>query len=420
MVAELISVGTELLLGNIVNTNAAFLARECARLGLSLYYQTTVGDNPARLRETLQQALERSDVVFLGGGLGPTKDDLTKEITAEVFGWELKEDAHTRERIQAYFDARGIESITDNNWKQAMVPEEAMVVDNDNGTAPGLILEKEGKIAILLPGPPNELIPMFRKSIYPYLHGKQPETIVSEMVKLCGIGESRAETVIADLIDTQTNPTIATYAKTGEVHLRVTAKAESEDAARLLIKPVLKELRERFGDQIYTTDEHVSLEEAVVNLLREQDLTLTTVESCTGGLFAGRLVNVPGVSQVFKQGFVAYSNKAKRKLAGVKKATLREFGAVSARTAREMAKGAILTTGADAAVAITGIAGPDGGNEKKPVGLVYIAVAIRGKMYVQECHFTGDRFKIRESSVASALTLLRTGIMETADHEWYA
>ena len=221
--------------------------------------------------------------------------------------------------------------------------------------------------------------------------------------------------MISDMIEAQTNPTIATYAKTREVHLRVTARAESEEAARLLIKPVLKELRVRFGSQIYTTDEHVSLEQAVVDLLKEQELTLTTVESCTGGLLAGRLVNVPGVSEVLKQGFVTYSNKAKRKLVGVKKATLREYGAVSDRTAREMARGAILTTGADAAVAVTGIAGPDGGSVEKPVGLVYIAVAVRGQMYVQECHFTGDRLKIRESSVASALTLLRTGILETAE-----
>ena len=382
MTAELISVGTELLLGNIVNTNAAFLARECASLGLSLYYQTTVGDNPERLRAAVKQALERSDVVILSGGLGPTQDDLTKEITAEVFGKNLVEDIRTKERIQAYFDARGTGEIPENNWKQAMVPEGARVVDNENGTAPGLILEQEGKTAILLPGPPNELVPMFRKDIYPYLHRKLPETIVSEMVKLCGIGESRAEMMIADLIAAQSNPTIATYAKTGEVHLRVTARAENEDAAELL---------------------------------REQELTVTTVESCTGGLLAGRLVNVPGVSEVFKQGFVTYSNKAKRKLVGVKKTTLKEFGAVSDRTAREMAKGAILMTGSDAAVAVTGIAGPDGGSEEKPVGLVYIAAAVRGQTYVQECHFTGDRAKIRESSVAAALTLLRRGILETAE-----
>ncbi len=416
MTAELISVGTELLLGNIVNTNAAFLARECAKLGLSVYYQTTVGDNPKRLKEALCQALKRSDVVILSGGLGPTRDDLTKEITAEALGLGLSEDAHTRERIQAYFDARGTEEIPENNWKQAMVPEGALVIDNDNGTAPGLILEKDGKTAVLLPGPPNELVPMFRKDIYPWLHRKQPETIVSEMVKLCGIGESRAELLIADLIERQGNPTIATYAKTGEVHLRVTARAKDEEAAELLIKPVVEELRARFGAQIYTMDERVSLEEAVVDLLREQELTVTTVESCTGGLLAGRLVNVPGVSEVLKQGFVTYSNKAKRKLVGVKKATLRESGAVSEKTAREMARGAVLATGADAAVAVTGIAGPDGGTEEKPVGLVYIAAAVRGQTYVQECHFTGDRVKIRESSVAAALTLLRKGILETAEN----
>ena len=189
MTAELISVGTELLLGNIVNTNAAFLARECAGLGLSVYYQTTVGDNPQRLEAAVRQALSRSDVVILSGGLGPTQDDLTKEIAASVFGLPLKEDAHTRERIQAYFDARGAKEIAENNWKQAMVPEGALVLDNENGTAPGLILEKDGKTAVLLPGPPGELIPMFRKAVYPYLHRKQPEIIVSEMVKLCGIGE---------------------------------------------------------------------------------------------------------------------------------------------------------------------------------------------------------------------------------------
>ena len=414
MTAEPISVGTELLLGNIVNTNAAFLAQECAKLGLSVYYQTTVGDNPGRLKAAVEQALERSDVVILSGGLGPTQDDLTKEITAEAFGMKLVEDDHTRERIQAYFDARGTKKIAENNWKQAMVPEGAVVVDNDNGTAPGLILEKDGKTAILLPGPPGELIPMFQKDIFPWLHQRQPETIVSEMVKLCGIGESSAEMMIADLIAAQSNPTIATYAKTGEVHLRVTARAEDEESAKRMMAPVLKELKVRFGNHIYTMDEHVSLEDAVVGLLQEQGLTVTTVESCTGGLIAGRLVNVPGVSEVFKQGFVTYSNKAKRKLVGVKKTTLREFGAVSDKTAREMARGAVLVTGADAAVAVTGIAGPDGGTEEKPVGLVYIAAAVRGQTYVQECHFTGNRAKIRESTVAAALTLLRRAVLETA------
>ncbi|MCI9252920.1 MAG: competence/damage-inducible protein A [Lachnospiraceae bacterium] len=413
MIVELISVGTEILLGNIVNTNAAYLSEKCAQLGLSLYYQTVVGDNSDRLEETLKLALERSDIVILGGGLGPTKDDLTKEAAARVLGKKLVEDPHSRELIQKFFDTRGIKEITDNNWKQALVPEGAIVVDNDNGTAPGLILEEGEKTLILLPGPPGEMKPMFEKDIFPYLNKKQPEIIVSEMIKICGMGESRVETMIADLIEKQTNPTIATYAKIGEVHLRLTAKAADEAAARKLMKPVIRELKVRFGGSIYTTNEKMTLEESVVQLLKEQDLTLTTVESCTGGLFTGRLVNVQGASEVLKQGFITYSNKAKRKLIGVKKLTLKEFGAVSDKTAKEMAKGAILTTGSDVAVSITGIAGPDGGTKEKPVGLVYIAVSVKGNMRVEEYHFTGNRMKIRESAVVAALTLLRTSILET-------
>lgn len=414
MVVELISVGTEILLGNIVNTNAAFLSEKCAQLGLSLYYQTVVGDNPERLRETLTLALERSDVVILGGGLGPTQDDLTKEVAAQVFGRVLKEDAHTRERIAGFFKLRGTkpEEITENNWKQALVPEGATVVENDNGTAPGLILEGNGKIAILLPGPPNEMIPMFNQKIFPYLREKQPEMIVSEMIKICGIGESRVESMISDLIEAQSNPTVATYAKTGEVHLRVTAKAKAEAEARKLIKPMVRELKVRFGNKIYSTEEHVTLEEAVVSLMKEGGMSLTTVESCTGGLFAGRLVNVQGASEVLKQGFITYSNKSKRKLVGVKKLTLKEFGPVSEKTAREMAKGARMVTGCDVAVSITGLAGPDGGTEEKPVGLVYIAVSVQDDMKVQEYRFTGNRAKIRESAVVAALTQLRMSILE--------
>lgn len=413
MIVELISVGTEILLGNIVNTNAAYLSEKCAQLGLSLYYQTVVGDNSERLEETLKTALGRSDVVILGGGLGPTQDDLTKEVTAKVLGKELKEDPHTRELIQGFFNTRGITEITENNWKQALVPEGAIVVDNDNGTAPGLIMEENEKIVILLPGPPGEMKPMFEKDIFPYLNKKQPEIIVSEMVKICGMGESKVEHMIADLIQNQTNPTIATYAKIGEVHLRLTAKAADEAAAKKLMKPMIRELKVRFGGHIYTTDEMMTLEESVVQLLKEQQLTLTTVESCTGGLFTGRLVNVQGASEVLKQGFITYSNKAKRKLIGVKKLTLKEFGAVSEKTAKEMAKGAILTTGSDVAVSITGIAGPDGGTKEKPVGLVYIGVSVKGDMRVKEYHFTGNRAKIRESAVVAAMTLLRTAILET-------
>ncbi len=412
MVVEIVCVGTELLLGNIVNTNAAFLAEQCAALGLSCYYQSVVGDNEERLSRTLGYALDRSDVVILCGGLGPTPDDLTKETAAKVCGLSLVEDAHTRAMIEAYFEKSQWKVIPDNNWKQAMVPEGAIVIDNNNGTAPGIIIEKDGKSVILLPGPPNELIPMFKNDIAGYLNRLQPEIICSKMVKLAGIGESQVADEIDDLIQKQTNPTIATYAKTGEVHLRVTAKVKNEEEAKKLIKPVVKELRERFGNYIYSVKEDETLEEAVVKLLGKHDLSLTTAESCTGGLLAGRLVNVPGVSEVFKQGFITYSDKAKRKLLDVNKATLKKYGAVSEETVKEMAKGGVFATDSDVCVAITGIAGPDGGSEEKPVGTVYIGCYIKDRLMVEKYLFKGNRAKIREYSVVRALDLLRRSILE--------
>lgn len=411
MTVELISVGTEILLGNIVNTNAAYLLEQCARLGLSCFYQTVVGDNEERLSAVFRTAFERSDVVILSGGLGPTQDDLTKETVAKVLGRQMILDEASKKSIQEYFTKRRIE-LTENNWKQAMVPEGAIVVANANGTAPGIIVEEGSKRVILLPGPPNELIPMFEKSIYPYLSEAEPGIIYSRTVKLCGIGESKAETMVADLIAEQENPTIAPYAKTGEVHLRITAKAENEKEAKKLLKPVIKELKNRFGINVYTTDENVTLEQAVVELLLANHLTVTTAESCTGGLLSAKLINVPGVSEVFKHGHVTYSNKAKHKLLGVKKPSLGKYGAVSETVAKEMVKGAAASSKADVAVAITGIAGPDGGSEEKPVGLVYIGCSVCGRVKVKEYHFSGNRNKIRENSVIAALTLMRQCILE--------
>jgi nicotinamide-nucleotide amidase len=293
-----------------------------------------------------------------------------------------------------------------------MIPEGAIVVDNNNGTAPGVIMEQDGKSVILLPGPPSELIPMFMNDIYPYLNKLQPETIYSKMVKICGVGESSVETMIKDLIESQTNPTIAPYARVGEVHLRVTAKAKGEEDAKKLIKPVVKELKARFGKNVYSTDENETLEAAVVKLLEKNELTVTTAESCTGGMLAARLVNVPGVSEVFREGFITYSNKAKRKILSVQKSTLKKCGAVSEKTAKEMAKGGVFATDSDVCVAITGIAGPDGGTEEKPVGLVYIACYINDKVTVKEFNFKGNRAKVREQSVVKALTLLRECILD--------
>ena len=416
MVVELISVGTEILLGNIVNTNATYLAEKCALLGCSLYHQTVVGDNEERMEEAIRQALERADIVILTGGLGPTKDDLTKEVTAKVFGRKLYMDEHSKARIQDYFEKIKSKKVTENNWKQALVPEGAIVIDNLNGTAPGLILEdkERGKAAILIPGPPNEMKPMFEHDIAPYLNKKQPEGIYSHMVKVCGIGESRAETMVADLMDAQTNPTLAPYAKTGEVHFRVTARACSEEAAEKLMEPMIEEMKKRFGDAVYTTEENVTLEESVIRLLEEKKMTVTTAESCTGGKLSGRLLNVAGASGVYNEGYITYANASKEKILGVKHETLETYGAVSEQTAAEMALGAAKAAGADAALSVTGIAGPGGGTAEKPVGLVYIGCAVNGEVTVREYRFTGNREKNRDYAVARAITLLREELLKRA------
>ena len=416
MIAEIVTVGTEILLGNIVNTNSAYLAVECANLGLTVYYQSVVGDNEERMKAVIRTALDRSDVVILTGGLGPTEDDLTKEVTAEVMGMPLVEDAHSRERIERYMKEykknNSQRRITSNNYKQALIPEGALVLDNHNGTAPGLILEKDGKIAILLPGPPVELKPMFTEEVYPYLRKKQPEIIYSQVVKICGIGESQVAEDIQDMIQAQTNPTIAPYAKVGEVHLRITAKASDEKEGKKLIKPVVRELKRRFGRNIFATEAEKTLEEAVVDMLHDQQLTLALAESCTGGEIAARIVNVPGASQVFTHGFVTYSNRAKRKCLGVKKATLKLEGAVSAKCAKEMAKGGCNAAEADICLSITGLAGPDGGTKETPVGTVFMGCCYNGKVVTREFHFTGNRTKIRQQATAHALAFLRECMME--------
>ena len=423
MTVELISVGTELLLGNIVNTNANYLSKKCAILGLSLFYQITVGDNKDRLESVLSQALSRSDILIITGGLGPTQDDITKETVAKVLKRELILDEESKQRIKNYFyqfhskkstdDKDPVEIISENNWKQALKIDGSIVIDNHNGTAPGYIVEDSGKVVILLPGPPNELIPMVEDAIFPYLKKLQDKVFVTKMVKVCGIGESRAETKVLDLIEGQGNPTIAPYAKSGEVHFRITASAENQEEAERLIEPVIEEFYHRFGDNIYTISEEETLEEVVVKLLKKKQYSLVTAESCTAGLLSARLVNVPGISGIFNEGFTTYSNQAKVKHLGVKEQTLEKYGAVSPQTAKEMAEGAALRTNSDTALAITGIAGPGGGTEEKPVGLVYISCYVRGETLVKECYFKGSRQKVREQSVINALDLLRRSLLNS-------
>ena len=414
MTAEIICVGTELLLGNIVNTNAAFLSEKLAYLGINCYFQTVVGDNRDRLLSVINTALSRADILIFSGGLGPTEDDLTKETVAEALGKKLIRDKWAEQEIADYFALRG-RIPTDNNWKQADVIEDCEILYNKNGTAPGIFVSEGEKTVILLPGPPLELKSMFTDSVMPKLQQKCGQVFYSQTVKIVGPGESSVETQILDMLNTQENPTIAPYAKTGEVHLRVTARAKDEKEAREKTAPVVEELYRRFGNAVYTTDADETLEMALTKLLIKKKYTMTTAESCTGGMIAARMVNAPGVSAVLKSGFITYANEAKEELLGVSHDTLEKFGAVSRETAEEMAEGAVKAAHTDAAVAVTGIAGPDGGTKEKPVGLVYIGVNVRGNVEVREYHFSGSRQKIRESVTAAALTFLREKLLASEE-----
>ncbi|MCI5623094.1 MULTISPECIES: competence/damage-inducible protein A [Anaerostipes] len=412
MTAEIICVGTEILLGNIVNTNAAYLSERLAALGISVFFETTVGDNPERLESVIKQGLERSDILILSGGLGPTKDDLTKEIAAKVCGQKLIEDQEALKRLKEYFTSTK-RKMTENNLKQAMVPENCTVLYNDNGTAPGMVIHaSDGKKVILLPGPPSELLPMFHRQVEPVLQEMQPGILYSKVIKIDCMGESAVETEILDLIEQQSNPTVAPYAKLGEVHLRVTAKADTMEEGKELVKPMVAELRNRFGNKIYTIEGDRTLEDVLVEMLDQKGYTISAAESCTAGMFMSRLVNVPGASNVVNESFITYSNEAKMKYLGVKEETLMNYGAVSEETAREMAEGVARKASANVGVGITGLAGPGGETPEKKPGLVYIGVCINGKTKVNKYQLKGNRQKVREVSVSRAMTMVRLGMLE--------
>lgn len=370
MKVEILCVGTELLLGDILNTNAQFLAKEFGAMGFSMYHQAVVGDNVERLKREFELAINRADIVVTTGGLGPTDDDLTKETAAEYFNKKLIFHKESYDEIVKFFNKIGKE-ISENNKKQAYFPEGCTILKNDHGTAPGCIIDENDKVVILLPGPPREIIPMFRNYVIPYLRKYQEGTIVSKVLRVCGIGESGAAEMLKDLIDNQTNPTIAPYAKDNEVTFRITAKAESEEVAMKLIEPMERKVRERLKENVYGVGD-TSLEDVLGAMLIEKKLTIATAESCTGGLLSGRLINYPGISEVFMEGAVTYSNEAKMNRLGVKKETLESYGAVSSETAAEMAKGIAKTAGTNIGVSTTGVAGPGGGTKEKPVGLVYV------------------------------------------------
>ncbi|NLM38161.1 MAG: competence/damage-inducible protein A [Firmicutes bacterium] len=409
MRAEIISVGTELLLGEIVDTNAAFLSQELAALGIELYHRTTVGDNARRLKEALTEALARVDLVITSGGLGPTEDDLTKETVAEVLGLPLVLHQPSLAWLEEYFAKTG-RCMPENNYKQALIPEGGEALPNPNGTAPGVSVWKEGKWVICLPGPPRELVPMFRDYVRPRLAAESRGVIRSRVLHLCGIGESTLAKEIADLLANQTNPTLAPLAGEGEVRLRITAFAESIAAAEAAIAQLEQTLRARLGQLIYGVDDE-TLESVVVGLLKQRGETLAVAESCTGGLLASRITDVPGASTVFDRGVVVYSNRAKEELLGVPTAVLARVGAVSPEVAGLMAQGVRNRTGSDWGIGITGIAGPGGGTADKPVGLVYFALAGPGVDLVREARFTGDRLKIKRRTTQAVLDLLRQTLL---------
>ena len=406
MTAEIIAVGTEIILGDIVNTNAAYLAAELAQLGFDMRRQQAVGDNAARLADAINEARAGARLIVLCGGLGPTKDDLTKETAAAVFGLELRSDPKAQSIIDHYFMCRHMHEAASNS-KQALVFCGGEVLYNDNGTAPGLFYD-DGKTALLLlPGPPSELRPMFETKARPILEGLTGSTIFSKTLRIFGIGESELEERLGGIFD-GSNPTVAPYAKTGEVHLRITAKAETQEAAERLVAQKQAEIMPFLKSCMYS-DCGRSLAETVVDILTDRGLTVATAESMTGGGLAADLTAVPGASAVFGGGLVTYSEAAKAALVGVSAETLNKYTAVSRQTAAEMAKGAAKVCAADAGVAITGYAGPTG----ERVGQVFVAVCYEGVTSVRELSLGGMRSReyLRELARKNALDLLRRRLL---------
>jgi nicotinamide-nucleotide amidase len=410
MIAELIAVGTELLMGQISNTNAQYISKRLAELGINVYFHTVVGDNPERLNNTIKTALERSDIVITTGGLGPTKDDLTKETIARAMNRKLVLYEDILKRIEDFFVKRH-RVMYKNNEKQAYLPEGCTVIPNSNGTAPGCIVEEAGKTVIMLPGPPKEMIPMFEDVVFPYLKKSAGVVLVSKMLKIFGIGESEMETRIMDLVDMQNNPTIAPYVSMSDITVRVTARCGSKDEAEEMLRPVVNRIRSRLGDLVYS-EEGETLEQVVSKLLHEKGLVMSTAESCTGGQLAARIISLPGASKIFERGFVTYSNTAKIEELEVSEQTLTKYGAVSRETALEMLNGLMKKTKSHVHVAITGIAGPDGGTPEKPVGLVYIAASLHNQLVCRSYELMGNRERIQNDACLRALDIVRRLILK--------
>ncbi len=413
MRCEIISVGTELLMGQTINTNAAALARELFSLGVGVYFQTVVGDNEERLAEVFRQALSRAELIILTGGLGPTEDDLTRETVARVLEVPLLKNSEWERQLEEFFQ-RFNRPMGALNLRQALVPRGGKILPNDRGTAPGIYLdlqESDGPLVILLPGPPREMLPIFSEQVIPLLRAKLQDKgelaiLRSKVLRIIGLGESFLAEIIAPFLKNQDNPTLAPLAKGGEVHLRLTARGRSAEEVQALLDGKAQELREVLGDYIYGEDAE-ELEAVVAAMLRAKGQTLVAAESCSGGLLSHRLTNIPGSSAYLMAGLVTYSNEAKINILGVNPATLESVGAVSAAVAEEMAVGARRFCQADIGVGITGIAGPGGATLQKPVGLTYLALAAENFIFSHRYEFWGSRQDIKERAAQTALHLLR-------------
>ena len=410
MKAEIITVGTEILLGDILNTNTHNLSNELANMGIDVYYQITVGDNEKRLFNQLEESFRRSNLVILTGGLGPTEDDLTKEVCAKYFNLDMEFHQPSWDKIiEIHNKMKRIP--TENNKKQAYFPVNSTILPNEYGTAPGCIMEKDNKIIIVMPGPSREMKPMFDNYVKPFLQKDSENILKSKVLRIIGIGESKVENDLLDLIQKQINPTIATYAKDGECTVRITAKGKNVEEAEKLILPVAKEIKNRFKEAVYGEDE-TTIEDEVAKLLVENNLTISVAESCTGGMVSSSLINYPGISSVFMEGCVTYSNEAKIKTLGVKEETLESVGAVSEQCAKEMAQGVAARYNTNIGLSTTGIAGPEGGSVEKPVGLVYIGITINRKTIVKKYIFNGDRQQIRYRACKTLLNDLRLELLK--------
>lgn len=405
MKSAILSVGTELLFGQVVNTNTAYLSKQLNFLGIDVMYHYTVGDNPQRLEEMIRMAFEDCDLVITTGGLGPTQDDMTKEIACKTLGDQLVLHKESMAQLEEMF-LKSNRVMTENNRKQAYMPSRAVVFDNDAGTAPGFALEKDGKIIACLPGPPREMKRMFERRLKPYLESLSEDCIYYRMIRTFGIGESQMETVLLPLIDGQTDPTIATYAKEGEAAVRIASKRKTMEEAKSAVDEMLEKVKDYIGEYIYSCDDE-ELVAVVANKLMEKGISLSSAESCTGGMFAARMTDISGISKVFDRGIVTYSNEAKIQELGVRSETLEKYGAVSEETAIEMAEGLGRVSGSDMCISVTGIAGPGGAVPGKPVGTVFVAAHYKGKSHCIKLQIRNvNRQYIRNYAVLHMLDMI--------------